>query len=308
MTRKLYVPQPEIETDYTRTQILEEEDISTYARNRILEKEEVSTGRLFMRTSGLFFGKEKQERGVSLYAYIRWIEDLVDNGRNPKLTEPMLNEEQLVVRSLLKGDQVETGSEHAHRELLLTGVNGLPPKVRNELLSSIYEIITGIRWDNKAIRTGLPIFPINWRNRCLYESMSGFQILSSLLFERKLGGRGNPKVEELFITWILYDALRDLEEDLSAGLILFKESDLDGFHIQLRKGEKVPPSMKSLFDFYKPQIMKSLVNNAHHIYETTLPQPYSTLLWGYFLSRALKLYNTEYPVTENTIFSGNRDI
>ena len=166
----------------------------------------------------LYLEEKDKSKPVSLYAYIRWIEDHVDGGTNPTLAENVVQRELKALQAI--SSDLPEQTTPPERELLVNGIIGLEDETRKTVINSLYEIVTGIKWDNKAIMQGKPIPDQNWRDRTLFESMSGFQILTTLCFDRDLGGKGNRNIEGLFITWILYDALRDLDEDLSAGLIL----------------------------------------------------------------------------------------
>ena len=54
--------------------------------------------------------------------------------------------------------------------------------------------------------------------------------------------------------------------------------------------------MRALFVDQKARITKELMKKAKSIFQTNIPQPYSTLLWAYFFSRSLKLFEQNIPL------------
>lgn len=283
-------------------------ELEAYARQRILHGEKVGFGRRLMKISGLLFGPKIQMQGLGLYAYIRFVEDHVDSGENPEKAQYLLQAELQACEELSLLDQEITTPSLRERQLLIGSLEKMAPWQRQYVLHSIKEILTGISLDNQSIINCSPLERELMQERHLYESMSGFQIMSAVFWKKRLLKEKNPAVEELFRTWILYDALRDLDEDLSAGLILFPKEELEEFNIKLKPGDKVDPNFEDLFITLKPIIARQLATNAKAIFETNIPKIYTLLLWYYFMSRIPKLTKYEYPVKPETTLGGNRKI
>jgi hypothetical protein len=259
-------------------------ELHSFAENRIA-KEEVIAGRLAVKLVKFIPGYgDLQQRTVKLYGYVRALEDRVDNGTRPRyalgLTENELNNTQ----QMLEGNDINVPDDFPYSNLVPMALAGLPNSQRQAVLLSMQEIVQGINLDSHSIIAGQPLPGPQQDQRHLYASMSGFQVVSDLIYNRDLNGKDNPDVDKLFRTWIIYDALVDLRDDLSAGLVLFRQADLDRHGIQLSKGEEVPPEFEDLFKKIKPEIARDLVKNAKNILLTDLPKPFSYLLWGYFRS------------------------
>lgn len=282
--------------------------LEAYANQRILCDEEVLAGRMIMRLSGLLFGPKAQMQGLSLYAYIRCIEDYVDFGKTPSFANDLLHAEIGACKQMLTTGKFPQGSTIEERQLLINALESMESWKKEYVLTSIIEILTGIELDNRSIQAGAPLATEEMQQRHLYESMSGFQIMSAVFWEKMLLDEKNPAVEHLFRTWIIYDALCDLDEDLSAGLVLFPKEDLDKFGISLQLGERVDPKFADLFKFFKPIIARELAKSAKAIHETNIPKLYSHFLWTYFMSRIIKLSKTQYPVKPHTTLGKNWEV
>jgi len=279
--------------------------LEAYANQRILCDEEVFTGKMIMNFSGILFGPQAKMQGLGLYAYIRYIEDHVDFGHNPGFAHNLLQKEISECSKMMTTGKFPKNSSLEERQLLINSLESMEHWKKEYVLMSIIEILTGINLDNKSIQARFPLDAETMQQRHLYESMSGFQIMSAVFWERMLLNKKNPAVEHLFRTWIIYDALCDLDEDLSAGLVLFPKDDLDKFNISLKQGEKVDSNFAELFKFYKPIIVRELAKSAKAIHETNIPKLYTNFLWVYFMSRIIKLSKTQYPVKFNTTLGKN---
>lgn len=282
------------------------DDILKQANERIFHHEEVMAGRIGVRLIGIYpgLGVEVQDRTVKMYAYVRAIEDKVDNGNSPENASQIVQRELEAIKRYADSLEIEENPDFPQAVLLPLSLEGLETGKKNSILSSMEEIIQGITWDLEAVGIGGPLDDEKLRKRHLYASMSGFQIFSKLFFDRELGGKGNDHVEELFRTWVRYDALVDLEEDLRSGLVLFYQSELDDSGITLEKGKPVPPEFEKLFSRLKPAIIVELLKRAKFISETSLPEPFTSALKLYFITRVLKLMRTRYP-KKPIIFSEN---
>ena len=255
--------------------------------NQLVEKfyqtEKVKSGRLFLRYLGLR-NPEREKDAIIAYSYIRWLDDLVDCGINPDAAYCTLEQEEKLMKGLARGDKSDMESYpsliHLHQ------------KYGDIILGLFQKMIEVLSVDNEIIRTGNPLDEKSFAQR-INHTLVPYEILSLIAFGREL--EYTKEFTMLMQSWIYYDALRDLKEDLSAGLILFSKEELNHYGVNFKIGMPVPPSFRKMYDEVKRRTIRDLILYSSSVQGTNMPVLEKIALHGYFLLRPIKLAASKYP-------------
>jgi hypothetical protein len=256
--------------------------------------ENVMTGRLFLKYLGLH-NKGKERDGIIAYSYIRWLDDMVDSGINPASTRIILEQEKKVLQEM--GQYISETESYPY-------LSHLYGQYGQRIMDLFASLIHGLMIDNELIMTGNPLNEEDLRTRNLYHTIPCFQTLSIIAHGQEL--ESSERFSDLMIAWSTYDSLRDLKEDLGAGLLLFSKEELSLCDVEFHRGEPVPERFKAVYHTAKHRTISNLSNLASSADETNLPVLDKIALRGYYLTRAAKLAASSYPLTNPVVFGAPR--
>lgn len=260
---------------------------------RFYQVEKVKTGRLFLKYLKLK-NPDREKDGIIAYSYIRWLDDLVDSGIDPCAAADILDQEERVMKGIVRGRKFETESYPYLFKMHQT--------YGDRVLELFHKSIVGIRADNEIIMTGELLDKQSLAERSLYHLLPCFQILSLITFGREL--EFTEDFKDLIQTWINYDSLIDLREDLSAGLVLFSQEELNQYGVDIQQGAPLPFAFRNMYDSLKRKALRDLIAFSSSVERTNLPFLEKFALHGYFLSRTIKLAASQYPFTESEFIVG----
>lgn len=259
--------------------------------NQIVENfyqiEKVRTGKWFFKYLSLK-NKERGRDGVVAYSYIRWLDDLVDFGIDPDMASSTLDHEERVMKGIAQGERFETESYPYLMQLYL--------RYGDRIFNLFQKFIEAFRVDNKIIMTGEPLDEQALIQRSLDHTLPCFHVVSLIAFGSEL--EFNEEFKKLMLAWSNYDSLNDIREDLSAGLILFSQEELDQHGVNIRQGSPLPSSFRNMYHSLKRKTIRDLVAYSSSVESTNFPTLERFALHGYFLSRSIKLAKSHYPFTE----------
>ena len=225
--------------------------------------------------------KSREVNYVLAHSYGRWLDNVVDEATDQVLAERILDEQATKFKVLLEGGHLEaTTVQDEMLEYLKTHSD-------SELFQVFLDMINGIKIDSQVARTGQVMDRAFLETRNLSQYMPFFQLVSITAFGRRL--EYGKEFEQLVKTWIDYDALRDLKEDLRMGLVLIASEELVEYGINLQPGKPVPSNFNLLVDRKKGQTMRNLVLQASAVETTNIPFLERQALRLYFMSRSIKL-------------------
>ena len=266
--------------------------------NEIVENfyqvEKVKTGKLFLRYLRLK-NQDREKDGIIAYSYIRWLDDLVDSGINPDMASHTLDQEERIMKGVMQGEEFHTES--------YPYLFQMHQRYGDRILDLFQKFVDGFRADNEIIRTGKPLDGKSFAERTLNHSLPCYQVLSLIAFGREL--EFTEDFKNLMQAWSNYDSLIDLREDLSAGLILFPQEELNQYGVTILRGHPLPTSFGTMYDSLKRRTLRDLVAYSSSVERTNLPPLERFALHGYFLSRAIKLVMAQYPINEPEFIAGN---
>lgn len=272
-------------------------------RKRLSEQEKKGSGKIFLALARRILTGQEAHNLENIWLYIRTLDNISDSSPDPKEAKATLETELKALNGLGVGKRINITPSLVERDAFLEGYSALSPVQQHGIVPRLSEVVQGLIIDTDIIISHLPINEDNLKNRSSLVTLSAFEALSYFLFSNPLNGKGNGRVEELFHNWVQYDALRDLEEDLVSGLILFSSGTLNKYSVSFRQGETIPYHTRNLFSGLKTEVSHNLVKQAGSIFETTTPFPWSIFLWVYFMSRGAKLIKEEYPVRNDARFA-----
>lgn len=261
---------------------------------RFYQVEKVKTAKLFLKYLRLKNPNIERD-GIIAYSYIRWLDDLVDFGVNPGIASRTLDQEEETMKGVVQGEEFDTES--------YPYLFQMHQRYGNRILDLFQKFIEGFRADNEIIRTGKPLDEQSFAERTLNHSLPCYQVLSLIAFSREL--EFTEDFKNLMRAWSNYDSLIDLREDLSAGLILFPQEELNQHGVDLQPGVPLPPSFRNVYYSLKRKTLRELIAYSSAVERTNLPPLEKFSLQGYFLSRTIKLAMTQYPFTEPEFIVGN---
>ncbi|MBP7740873.1 hypothetical protein KA089_01685 [Candidatus Woesebacteria bacterium] len=274
--------------------------------NDFEKTEPVLVGRLLLKLTK-FINKEKYIAGRNFYAYIRHIDDIVYEGKDPDSTKLFLREEMAFLESLIENNFKIPNNLDPYRELLIQGFENTTKKT--EIATNLINGIKAFYLDTLAIKYSKPI-PEDYRtSRNSLTLLPYLETLSLILFNRSFTGKENPKeFDQILTAWVELDALRDYPEDLPAGLVIFSKNDLEKDIVKLEVGEKVPQEFNELHKRLKLENIKRILENLSSLNKSDLPIAVRLAFQLYFLRGILKLLRMESMGDTEIIFAVNQGL
>ena len=202
--------------------------------------EKVKTGKWFLKYLRLK-NQDREKDGIIAYSYIRWLDDLVDSGINPDMASHTLDQEERIMKGVVQGEEFHTESY-----LYLFQMH---QRYGDRILDLFQKFIGGFRADNEIIRIGKPLDEQSFAERTLNHSLPCYQVLSLIAFGREL--EFTEDFKNLMQAWSNYDSLIDLREDLSSGLILFPQEELDQHGVVIQQGLPLSTHFRDMYDSLK---------------------------------------------------------
>ncbi len=268
------------------------------------KNERVVAGRLLIQFIKLI-DKEKYLAGRNFYAYIRYLDDVVDEGKNPKKTKVFLRNEIRFLESLKSNDFKISGDTDPYHELVVQGLANTDRK--KEVIQNLINGIKGFYLDTIAILYNKPLPEIYQVKRNSLNLLSYLEVLSYVLFKRSFSGdRDSEEFDKIISAWAELDALRDYHEDFAAGLVLFSRRDLKKHKLNLEAGEKVPKEFDSLHKELKIQNIITILKNLGSLNKSTLPLIFRLTFQLYFLRGISKLAERKPMGETKIIFAQNK--
>lgn len=272
------------------------EMVSNFEKN-----ERVLVGRLMIKLLKIV-SKEKYLVARNLYAYIRYLDDLVDEGKDVTSVMEILKKEIEFLKSLKAVENENIKSKNSPREWVL---QALRENINKDAI--VEQLINGIKafyLDSISIKYKRPLSEKIQSQRDLYTLLSYLEVLSIILFNTQFSGRVSPEdFSEIISAWAKYDALRDFEEDFMAGLIIFSRRELKEFDLNLKSGEKVPNEFNKLHEKLKPRVITKILKNLHLIYKADIPIAAKLAFQSYFFITIIKLLGTRPMGDKEIIFA-----
>src|SRR3989338_2344173 len=257
--------------------------------NQIVENfyrvEKVRTGKWFCKYLSLK-DKEREKDGIIAYSYIRWLDDMVDNGLNPAMASCTLNNEEGTIKGITQGEKFNTESYPYLARLY--------QRYGERIFDLFQKLMETFKAYNQIIMTGNPLNEKDLAQNSVNHVLPCFQVLSLITFDREL--EFEEQFKKLMQAWSNYDSLVDIREDLSAGLILFSREELDRHGIHIHQGSPLPPSFRNMYNSLKTRTIRDLVIYSSSVERTNIPTIERLALHGYFLSRPIKLAASQYPL------------
>lgn len=254
---------------------------------RFYRVEKVRTGKWFLKYLRLK-SPDRERDGIIAYSYIRWLDDLVDSGINPDMASNILDQEERIMKGVVQGEEFETES--------YPYLFQMHQRYGDRMIDLFQKFVEAFRADNEIIMTGKPLEEQRFVQRTLNHSLPCYQVLSLIAFGREL--EFTEDFMRLMLAWSYYDVLIDVREDLSAGLILFSQEELNQYGVDVQQGFPLPSSFRNMYDSLKRKTLKDLIAYSSSVERTNLPLLERFALHGYFLSRAIKLATSQHPFTE----------
>lgn len=268
------------------------------------KNERVGAGRLLIKITKLF-DKEKHIAGRNYYAYIRHLDDIVDEGKDPEATQILLRDEIAFLESLIENNFEISNNLDPYRELLIQGFKNTTKK--SEIIGNLINGIKGFYLDTISIKYGKPLPEKYQIKRNSLNLLPYLETLSLVLFDRSFSGNENPeKFDKIMSAWAELDALRDYHEDFPAGLVLFSREDLKKYNINLKPGEKIPKEFDNLHKDLKLQNIKNILENLSSLNKCDLPIAIRVAFQLYFFRGILKLIERKPMGDSEIIFAINK--
>ena len=220
--------------------------------NQIVENfyrvEKVRTGKWFVKYLSLK-NQDRERDGIVAYSYIRWLDDLVDSGFSPEMAADALDREERIMKGVARGERFETESYPYLVQLY--------QRYGDKIFSLFQKFIEAFRAYNHIIMTGKPLDEQTLAQKTLDHTLPCFQVVSLIAFGSEL--EFVEEFKKLMLAWSNYDSLIDIKEDLSAGLILFSQEELDRHGVNIRQGFPLPSSFRNMYYSLKRKTIRDLV-------------------------------------------------
>lgn len=240
-------------------------------------------------------GKPVSNDFAAAGGYLRWIDNLVDSGADPEGISCLLAREKEHIDFLKKYPD-----EGRHAEV----ISHLNQSYGFDVLDIFKQIIEGFEIDNNIIQNGIPPAADELKKRNLSQTLNGFKLLTLMRYGKVFDSSG--PLEELMFHWARYDALRDIDEDLRVGLVLFSREELDLYEVKLVQGHMVPESFNGFYRAKKSETIKGLLKTAPSVRDMGLNIVEGFVLVSYFLSRAFKLYNQDCAIKPGLVYGSTK--
>lgn len=269
--------------------------------------ERVAAGRLLMRLTKLI-DSQKYVAGRNFYAYIRYLDDIVDSGQNVTEVQTMLRQEILFLEQLLLPDgfekaQNQTDPQWIH-ELLLEGLESIrTDETKEKIITNLIAGVKGFYLDTIQTKYQKPLPDITQVSRNKLALLPYLHVLSLVLFDKVFV---NPEKEEVFTplinAWAHYDALRDYPEDFAAGLVLFPREVLNRHAVELQPEQHIPETFTELHKDFKQSTIRKISQQIKSVTESNLPLLFRLAFQSYFLVAITKLSLTPPPKPKTLTF------
>jgi hypothetical protein len=236
-------------------------------------------------------------RLLAIGNFIRILDDQVDNGHNPEETEITLNQWTKHIQTMTDPDvkNIQLPENDSLSPLFVTAFIGLPANQHQQTLELTLQMMNSLKQDNHIIRTSQPLTTAQLYNRNMGMSHAALDGIALLGFER--WPQRTNRSSRLCQNWIRYDAIRDRNEDLESGLILWSEGELARYNIHFN-----PDPAKQKIDNFAKFISESTKQTIHQILallpaadDLAFPVSIQSSIKFYFLTRIIKLIASPGP-------------
>jgi hypothetical protein len=268
------------------------------------EKQKLSLGWFILRhLTPMLRGKEIATAATQLYAYFRYIDDVVDEGKDHHHAHQVLREELSFIRSLLENPNAYTVDELSEeRQLVLNAIEVVPVDEQHQILEQIENGIKGIYLDNIAMTYGRPLPDFIQKQRNDLALLPYLQIITLLLFDRPFcEPKESHQFSPFFEAIVYYDLLKDLADDLSSGLVLIPRSLLRQYGISFENGHPIG-DVSPLVSDLKEQAKHMIWTSADSIRGSNLPRIFSFFFSLYLRTKPRKIDKLP-SISERIIFN-----
>ncbi len=269
------------------------------------ENERVGAGKFLIKFTKLV-SQEKYLAGRNFYAYIRYLDDIVDEGKDPQQTKTFLRNEIAFLESLKTTNYTNHSDTDPYHELVIQGLANT--KKKDEIIDNLISGIKGFYLDTIATLYSRPLPREYQIRRNSLNLLSYLEVLSYVLFQRSFSGDHDQKeFDQIMTAWADLDSLRDYHEDFPAGLVLFSRNDLKKYNVKLKAGEKVPKEFDDLHGQLKIQNIKDIIKNLSELNKANIPIIVRLIFQAYFFRGIMKLYERQPMGDAEIIFAKNRE-
>ncbi len=237
------------------------------------------------------FKPNTAESFVHLCTYLRQIDDQVDSGQRSTNISEFLTNEQNWLR--LHGQYNNQPITKLQQEFYC-GTENLLPIQRRRLAYLSTEILDGMKIDCHIMATQQPLSRAKLFQRHITTNAPAFDGLRTLINPTAPIPSRSINYKLLLYYWTNYDSLKDVDKDLSVGLILFPSELLSQYHINPHTTEL--SDYRPAFEALKVSTFFGLLRHYHHIRDAQLPQPLGSILEPYYFSRAIKVPALKFSV------------
>ena len=127
----------------------------------------------------------------------------------------------------------------------------------------------------------------------------------SLLYFGKFFCRieNQPEIAK-FIRWaVACDSLKDVDDDLRAGLVLFRRNLLDKKGVKLTPGEKVPVEMTQVLNEVRKTALIEGKERCQAVFKTEWPWPFQFALYCYLKRKVHNMGMLDLKISEGLVFA-----
>lgn len=221
------------------------------------------------------------EGAASIYAYNRILDDVVDETPHIVPVKGLLKEE----REALLGMHQPTALQNEYITKPLSDLFGDRAALVKHHLS---RIIAGLEMDANVRHQQTPLTEACLRRRAFLVNYAPLAIFSIGKFG--IDPIPSRKITNTMHDFGAYDNVSDIFEDLPRGLVLISQEDLKRFDLCFEDGQPLPVDKLMIYNETKrKEIQERLLHSSSAVFHLGIPLWFSTLLYCYYYSRALKL-------------------
>lgn len=248
-------------------------------KDGLAESEKSESTRMLLRASQII-SESHTRLLIAVYGYMRSLDQIVDEGTDLRVSRGMLEGE----RSLLYSGRM------SDRQVAFMGreLSELSDWKRSIIRRDLVVIMNGMEMDLRIRETGRPLDPDRLGLRHLLNLWPVFNSFSVGWYNREI--KSTEQGLALIRNYGEYDALCDLEEDLTQGLVLISDKNVAKYGIELDKGATLPWDKVEEYYLSERELVKGdLKKNAKSAFQMGLPTWMAAVMYVYMYKRSMRL-------------------
>ena len=251
----------------------------TQFKDELMDSEKCGSAVMLLRASQIV-SESHTRLLVAVYGYMRSLDQIVDEGADLRASRAILEGE----RSFLYSGRM------SDRQVAFMGreLSELSDWKRSIICRDLVVIMNGMEMDLRIRETGQPMDADRLGLRHLLNLWPVFNSFSVDWYGREIkqteGGLA------LIRNYGEYDALCDLEEDLTQGLVLISDEKVASHNIELQKGGLL--AWDKVEEYYlseREHVQSDLKKNAKSAFHMGLPTWAAAIMYVYMYKRSMRL-------------------